>query len=260
MARSIYVGVSSKAKRPSKIYVGGSDGKAHLVKKVYVGGSDGKAHQVWPYVPVGNAYQRCEYIMNTNTTEYINTGFKPNSNTRIELTFKPVSMMSGSSYRRTLFNVIGATTDDPNIFANLEVAYNRWEFTAGWSSGPSGVEDGTKTLEAPGSEVQHVLDFNRSSGNTYLDNTLLFSSSITFGTIDAQLCLFAYSTPSSKDASITKFNAYRLRVWNGTTIIRDMFPCYLKSNTQTVGMWDAINKAFFSNSGTGVFAKGPDVN
>lgn len=260
MARSIYVGVSSKAKRPSKIYVGGSDGKAHLVKKVYVGGSDGKAHQVWPYEPVVNAYQRCEYIMNTNTTEYINTGFKPNSNTRIELTFKPVSMMSGSSYRRLLFDVTGGTTDDPGIYAKLEVAYNRWELSASWYNKASGTEGASRTLEAPGSEVQHVLDFNRSSGNTYLDNTLLFSSSITFATINATLCLFADSTPSSKEASITKFNAYRLRVWNGTAIVRDMFPCYLKTNTQTIGMWDTINKTFYGNSGTGIFAKGPDVN
>lgn len=46
MAKNIYVGIDSKARKTKKIYVG-IDGKARKAKKVYIGDTNGKARLAW---------------------------------------------------------------------------------------------------------------------------------------------------------------------------------------------------------------------
>lgn len=48
--------------------------------------------------------------------------------------------------------------------------------------------------------------------------------------------------------------------WNKDgEIVRDMIPCYRKSDGE-IGMYDLVSKIFFTNAGSGAFTKGADVN
>ena len=76
------------------------------------------------------------------------------------------------------------------------------------------------------------------------------------------LCVADSSLEPALD-EISKYIKYRLysfRVWQNKSMIRDMYPCYLKSDSQVVGMYDLIGNQFYGNDGTGIFYKGPDVN
>lgn len=54
---------------------------------------------------------------------------------------------------------------------------------------------------------------------------------------------------------------YYLRLYQGEnyTIANDFIPCYRKSDSKP-GMYDLVSGEFFTNSGTGEFLVGPDVN
>lgn len=50
-----------------------------------------------------------------------------------------------------------------------------------------------------------------------------------------------------------------IKITNWTTLVRDMIPCYRKSDN-VIWMYDTINKQFYTNAGTWTFTKWPDVN
>lgn len=57
-----------------------------------------------------------------------------------------------------------------------------------------------------------------------------------------------------------KANLYGAKVWNPEgVLIANFIPCYHKSNLKP-GMYDVVGRIFYSNSGTGEFIVGPDVN
>lgn len=49
-----------------------------------------------------------------------------------------------------------------------------------------------------------------------------------------------------------------LKIYDAGVLIRNFIPCYRKSDNE-IGMYDTVGKTFYTNQGTGVFAKGSDV-
>lgn len=52
---------------------------------------------------------------------------------------------------------------------------------------------------------------------------------------------------------------YKCRIYDAGVLIRELIPCYRKEDGE-IGMFDTINKVFYTNAGTGTFSKGNDVN
>lgn len=50
---------------------------------------------------------------------------------------------------------------------------------------------------------------------------------------------------------------YSLEIWDNGSKVRDMIPCYRKLDN-VIGMYDLVNNVFYTNQGTGSFAKGND--
>ena len=238
---------NDKAQHPKKIYVGDEDGTARLVKKIYAGGEDGLAHQVWPYTLLPKAYQRVEYIYNTNTTEFINIGVYPSSNTRSVIQFAISNSAPFSSAYKDIYGVASTY-----VFRNYRQSTNRRINIGfnGTSIGQTNISDDTT----------YVIDFNKDGGNFYLDGTQSASATATFAAAATPAILFGYSDSSNQNgkATSTPYRLYHLQVFENNTIIRDMYPCYRISDT-AVGVFDLVNKTFYGNDGTGIFYKGPDV-
>ena len=55
-----------------------------------------------------------------------------------------------------------------------------------------------------------------------------------------------------------KCRMFRANVKQNGSLIRDLIPCYRKSDS-VIGMYDIVNDTFYTNSGTGTFTKGSDV-
>ena len=75
-------------------------------------------------------------------------------------------------------------------------------------------------------------------------------------TIDAT-SPFTFFSDAAQDFS-AKCRIYRAKVKQNGTDIRDIIPCYRKSDS-VIGMYDIVNDTFYTNSGTGTFTKGSDV-
>ena len=56
-----------------------------------------------------------------------------------------------------------------------------------------------------------------------------------------------------------KGKIYRLKFWSNDTLVRDLTPCYRKSNN-VIGLYDMANDVFCTNAGTGTFTKGTNVS
>lgn len=248
MAKELFIGKpNNTAKKPSKILVGNSNNIAKEVKSIFVGNSSNKAVKVFPNFP--DIYQKCEYILNSNGTEYINTNVKPNSDTRIYLEFELANDNQNKLFGALVTSwtdAYGVTISSNNprlIYGAFNQSYNSFII-------------GTASLN-----TRLKLDFNKPGGYFYLNGTLVYTSTNTFSNTENKgLVLFGWYDSSTIYASTTRMRVYHFQAWQGGVMIRDMYPCYLKSNTQTVGMYDVANGVFYGNSGTGIFYKGPDVN
>lgn len=268
MDRNIYVGnANNVAKTPDKIYVGDENGIARLVSKIYVGNSNNKACQVWPPFNWDSVYQKCEYIMNYGLTQWINTGIAPNNYTRFVLDFQ----IDQSSYSATGDKWILGVRHPYNL--NLEYSlvtnfadYKYKLYFDTRNNGRNGQYDApvaTKTYSSRSALIErHTIDFNRSGGYFYIDDELVGSSVRTFDTYTSNtLPIFGFRTNASEveaNSNITRYRLYSFKMYDNNTLTRDMIPCYRKSDTE-IGLYDLVNDVFYTNQGTGIFYKGPDV-
>ena len=243
-----YIGDSNgESVKPKAIYAGDSNNLSALVKVAYVGNSSGKSVEVYRNSALPYEYQKVEYIYNTNGTEYIDSGVKPNSDTRVEITFTRASTQA-----LTLF---GSYTSNSKYYRALITN----------TSSPTSIRcefgDGTNFTSDIAVNSKHTLLFNGSGGNFYLDGAFQFTSTKTFTALNYPMFIFGTSNQSGGAVpSSTGIYIYHFAIKQGNTTIRDMYPCYLKADTQVVGMYDVANGAFYGNDGTGIFYKGPDVN
>lgn len=233
MGKEIFVGnISDIAKKPL-IFVGSPN---NIAKKpsIFVGTPSNQAVKVFPSFP--DAYQKVEYIMNVNNTEYINAGFKPDSNTRTIVTLSTDGYFQNGI--RLLFGVdetYGIYYQKYSTLRRMYFYYNGTQLTN------TNIADNTV----------YTIDFNRSGGKFYIDDTLVASSTATFAATASNYNLFRNGGDTC--------SLYHFQAWHNNTIIRDMYPCYRKSDIE-VGMYDIVNGVFYDNDGSGIFYKGPDVN
>ena len=246
MTKELFIGkTNNTAKKPSKILVGNSSNIAKEVKSIFVGNSSNQAVKVFPSFP--DMYQRCEYIYNTNGTEYIDSGVRPNSDTRVEIVFT-----RASTERLRLFGSFNST--GKQYMANIQNTTYPTSIYCGFGN------EGNRTSNIEVNS-KHTLLFNGSGGNFYLDGDFQFTSTKTFTALTYTMCIFGISNETGGvDLSSTGIYMYHFVVKQNNTVIRDMYPCYLKSDTQVVGMYDIANGVYYGNYGTGIFYKGPDVN
>lgn len=250
MAKEFFIGkTNNTAKKPSKILVGNSSNIAKEVKSIFVGNSSNQAVKVFPSFP--DIYQKIEYIYNSGGTQYINTNVKVNSDTRIFIDLKVIDY---ATYSQGEYLMTGCNQPDATNYSSFYITTVRDDLGYSWGNSSGSISSGAKN--------RHTFKVNRDyDGKTYLDNTQLFSSTSTFSTVTNDYILFGVmSSGSVTICQRVHFNLYSFQVWQSGTMIRDMYPCYLKSDTLVVGMYDIINEQFYGNSGTGIFYKGPNVN
>lgn len=52
---------------------------------------------------------------------------------------------------------------------------------------------------------------------------------------------------------------YTCQIYNDDELIRDFIPCYRKSDSE-IGLYDLVERKFYTNQGTGTFLKGADID
>lgn len=197
-------------------------------------------------------YQEVEYIKSTGT-QYINLGIKGTNNTKVDIDIQTTDIESTDIDDGIFFLPFGArSTASSDCFAiwsaNRKVGGN---LRIGFDS-TNGYSGGIITLNTR----YHII---HSKDGTYVNNELVWSTDSTRNfTTPQNLLVFGYYASSSR-YELSSNTLYHLKLWENNVMVRNFIPCYRKSDGE-IGLYDIVNNEFYTNSGTGTFLKGSNVN
>lgn len=206
----------------------------------YVFSGDSQSGYEWVYKPsrLPNGYTEVEYVENINYS-YIDTGFKPNQDTRVVLNMQ---MVTSTSYPR----LCGASAW--NATDGIAMAYQqdggRYCLHMGWfgSTSWSYYTSYTQDYQA------HVYDLNKNY--IYVDGYLAGSSTYYAITAPDNLGIFTYINNGSPSSSSYwgrehfEGKLFSAKIYDDGTLIREFIPCTRDSDS-LAGLYDIVNNVFY---------------
>ena len=175
-------------------------------------------------LPAG--YTELAYI-HSSGTQYIDTGFKPNQDTRIDLK-------------------VSTTQTGSHTMAGSDISWTG----NGFSIGVGFVHYGTETSNNSGMNDGSVHEISLNKNVLYIDGTAAKTYSVQTFSVGYPMALFANNRSGSIDEK-TAMNLYYCKIYENETLVRDFVPCINASGE--VGLYDLVGKQFYGNAGTGVF-------
>lgn len=189
-------------------------------------------------LPAG--YSLLEYIQSSGT-QYIDTGFKQNQNTRVTMDAQLVSSSSGHSW---LFDGrISTSSASKNVFLLSGST---------WSADYNGSAE-RKSFPSIAILDRLKIDYDKNV-LTINDETVSWTAEVFQST--ANLVLLACNTAGAI-SNYASAKLYECSVYNDGELIREYVPC--KNPAGDVGLFDLVSGQFYGNSGTGSFTSGPEV-
>jgi len=183
-------------------------------------------------------YQQVDYI-SCSGSQYIDTGFKPNGQTGVEIS------MSNVTTNAVLFGAYNSTwTDGYGMYCN---AYNWNNFYYHYYS---------NTLISLTPPADFILRFEK--GSTIINGVLQASISEKTFTVNHNLYLLAGNWAGSRAEQPTTCKLKDAKIWDNGVLIHEYVPCYRKADG-VIGLYDIIQREFKTNAGSGSFSKGGDV-
>lgn len=189
-----------------------------------------------------SGYKRREYIQSSGT-QYIDTGLKPNNNTKVVIAFE---LTENTGKHQIIFGarsssssgqyVLGFTGHRSPAVWRSDFGSNQVTFSSNltWSGNHNATKNGNIcTLDAE--SVTNTASTFESTVN------LLICAGNTGGNVD----------------NYTKAKVYSCKIYDNGTLARDFIPC--KNASGLVGLWDDVNNTFYSNAGSGTFTAGPEA-
>ena len=183
-----------------------------------------------PAFKVGGAkYTPLEYIQSTGT-QYIDTGYKANNNTRIIMDFE---YNSGDV-------VFGAyDTNGANGFG-CQYVNSKWYQYYGTSSAVTTADAAAGT--------RYVVDYNKNQ--VYVDDILVRTATTNTFQGNNNIILSALQNAGSV-AFFTSLKIYYCKIYDNDALVRDFVPA--KDEWGNVGMYERVEGKFYYNGGTGSF-------
>lgn len=221
-------------------------GSGTFLKGNNVQGTMKKVYDVLP-----STYQRVEYIT-SNGGDYLDTGFVPNNNTKVEVKIKASQDINN-------IWVFGARQSANNVMYAVILHYNnntsplkvvRSDYgTGNESAGAMRFYNTNKNL------TQNIITIIKDKNYFYVDNVLAGTHTSQAFTCVNNLYLFKINSANGGNHN-SYISMYYAKIWDNDTLIRYYIPCYRKSDN-VIGMYDLINGTF--TAGTGNFTKGSNV-
>ena len=189
-------------------------------------------------------YMQLQYIESTGT-QFINTGFVPNTNTKAELHIGGVNANSFPTTSGGWF--IGSRT--AYLQATFGTYYNPSNQSLYGGFGNQQPSKVISTSEFYDKDHLFIIDKN----GLYLDEEKVLSFTSSFNG-EYPLYLFTINLAGAR-ASILSFKLYYCKLWDGETLVRDFIPCKRISD-DVVGLYDTVTNEFYSNVDAENFAGG----
>ena len=188
-----------------------------------------------------SGYTRLEYIESTGT-QYIDTGFKPNNNTRVVLDFEPTAAYSG------IAGIFGIRDTKYATAANMFIFWNNGANT--FRTDYFGTQ---KTMTVSTLLARQTVDKDK---NLTTIGSVSASNTASTGQCSNNLYLFCTNDAGTANY-FAKLKLYSCQIYDNGTLIRDYIPAKLDDGT--VGLYDKLNGLLYINAGTGTFEAGPVV-
>lgn len=197
-----------------------------------------------PYVGLPDGYTQLQYI-ESHGTEYIDTGFKPNQNTRLVIDVgEPTSGYDLQNVSQCIFGARTAPNDN---------AYNFFMRSDG--TGNPSLDDYGTTRQNTGTEFTYdraTIDKNKNV--TSINSTTYTHTEQTFA-CPYTLYIFGCNTSDTVTFMCT-VRFYSFRIYSSSEdgndlLIRNFIP--VKNPDGEYGLYDLVDGKFYSNVGTGAF-------
>ena len=180
-----------------------------------------------------DAYQEVSWI-GANSNNYT-TCIKPN------LTWAEIDEIQFKGYRDDWDNYSGASGI---------MLLATWTAAEGRTSPYVAIRDNFSFSGVTGS-----VDNNYSKTQVRESNFKEFTVSFNGNTSSGQVCFGSWTDPGYG----SRWKS-REQIWSkNSTVLRHLIPCYLKTNSSRIGMYDIINDVFYENAGGGTLVKGTNV-
>jgi hypothetical protein len=181
----------------------------------------------WKVTKVPEGYTELEYIQ-SDGSQWIDTGIRQFCRTplAVEFSFRPTELggwMLGNGY--TQINMVAGRGFSVNSISIARVTYDA-----------------------------------NSQETIYNNGVRIAGSSWSCGWDDLPIALFALGYYTNGGVAYTVKGAmYYAKIFNGSNeLVRNFIPARRNSDS-VLGMWDTISGTFFTNSGSGTFIAGPEV-
>lgn len=197
--------------------------------RVFFGG--GKVDMKAP-IALPSGYTKLAYIQSSRT-QYIDTGFKPQNNTRVICDFQITSISAWQG-----------------VFAARDANYSNAFCLYINASGVFRSDYGTANVmfdTSVSSTGRHTADKNGTICS--IDTTQVTNTSATF-TTSSSMFLFA-SNDNGTIGEYANMKLYSCKIYDNSTLVRDFIPCINASGE--IGLYDLVGKQFYGNAGTGTF-------
>lgn len=190
-----------------------------------------------PTLPSG--YTELEYIQSSGT-QYIDTGFKPNQDTKIV-----ISMAFLGSAGENVLGSRNSSSDATNRFGIITF------------------DSSSKIGSFFGSTATQSISLDSSIHNYTLSKSGLSVDGVSYGgaytasfSCAYPITLFAWNNGSN---GIVKNSSkiVNCKIFSGEALVRNFIPC--KDSSGVIGLYDTVNSQFYSNVGTGTFIAGPEI-
>lgn len=189
-----------------------------------------------------SGYKQLAYVKSTGT-QYVNTGVIPTTNTRVVIEFEWISPPTNVSTWHTVFGsrTSSGSGDQFNITTDSGNSY------AGFAS-----QEITVTQPYNKANTRYVVDISKNGVIVNGVNAGTFNSGLNVVS-SYPMYVFGRNNAGTFGNGMTG-KVMSMKIYNGTTLIRDYIPC--KNASGTVGLWDDVNSVFYGNAGSGSFVAG----
>lgn len=220
---------------------GGQVGLYDLANSEFYGNRGSGSFVAGPEVPkLPAGYTRLEYIESTGT-QYIDTGIKVSSETKMMLDFK----FNVSTYN-TYIGMMGTR------ISSSSKSFCVWRWNTQQLRSDYG--DSVKTFIGNADTERHVI-VKDATTTTVDGETKAQETRVNF---DTGLNAYLFAVNESNSPSYPgPMRVYRFEIYNDGILSGSFVPC--KNQSGDVGMYDTVSSKFYGNEGTGSFVAGQEI-
>lgn len=214
------------------------------VNSVFYGNAGTGTFTAGPVIAISVALSditQLEYIESSGT-QYVDTGFKPNNNSRVVLDFEPTASYS------SIVGIFGTRDAKSGTAANMFVFWN-----SGTNTFRTDYFGTQKTMTVSTILARQTVDKDK---NVTTIGSVSASNTVSTGQCSNNLYLFCTNNAGTAQY-FAKLKLYSCQIYDNGTLIRDYIAAKLSDGT--IGLYDKLHGLLYTNVGTGTFIAGPVV-